>query len=181
MAKQKKVPPRQTPSRDEHYMGLIFWMAAKSKDPSSQCGAVIVSGDNDPLGWGYNGPPKKIKDKNINWDRPDKYPFIKHAEENAIRNAIRSGSMQLLENSVMYVSGKPCKDCMLSIVDWGIPKVIYFPYKNKDPKSMLADPNTYSLTDEIAAEGSVVLQKFKGDLNWMQDEIKRLKKIGIFS
>ena len=72
--KNKKVPPRRVPPRDDYYMGQAFWIAAKSKDPSTQCGAIIVSRDNSPLGTGYNGPPKKINDTSVSWDRPEKYP-----------------------------------------------------------------------------------------------------------
>lgn len=175
MTQKTKVPPRDTPLRDDFYLGMAFWYASKSKDPRTQCGACIVSSENVPLGMGYNGPPKRIRDTDISWGRPEKYPYIDHAEVNAIEY-----SHGTLAGATMYVTAKPCKDCMRVIVRKGIYRVVYFPFKPKDDSSMLLNVDEIETADEIARLGHVRLEEFKGNLNWMRDRIQWMEGIGIF-
>ena len=42
---------------DEYFMGIALLTAMRSKDPSSQVGACIVSPENKILSLGYNGMP----------------------------------------------------------------------------------------------------------------------------
>lgn len=168
--------PRETPSRDDRYMGLAFFHASFSKDPNTQVGAVIVNNDNQILGTGYNGPPRKINDEEINWDRPHKYPFIKHAEANAI-----SHSLGKTKGSTIYVTAKPCQKCMLEIVDAEISKVVYFDMKViVDGSSMLANQDEILITENIAKLGGVELISYNGNLNWMKNRIEYMDMIGIF-
>ncbi len=174
MKKRYKHPPRVTPGREERYMGVAWLWAGMSKDPSTQVGAVIVSSDNRPLGTGYNGPPKQMIDSEIDWVRPDKYPYIFHAEKNAIRHCLRE-----TKGSTMYVTGRPCPPCMLDIVAAGIYRVIYCLY-TPDESSMLAREDEWETTLDIAKKGNVQLEKFKGNLNWMRDWMDMLYEKGIF-
>ena len=173
---KKKVLPRKTPTREERYMGLCFWYASFSKDPRTQVGAQIVTSDNRPLGYGYNGPPAAIADVDIDWDRPQKYPYMKHAE----RNAIDHSSRDLLKGATIYITAMPCPDCMLDIVDAGIKKVIYFKGKHHDSGSTCANENGHALTEEIAKKGGVAISEFRGNLNWMRDRMEWMVNAGIF-
>ena len=173
---KKKVPPRIVPSRDDYYMGEAFWIAAKSKDPKTQIGSVIVSSNNVPLGTGYNGLPRDIDDNAIDWDRPAKYDYVIHSEINAINYS--SGS---LRGATIYVTGPSCKNCMLHIVNAGIKRVVYFQSKNMDVNSSLADNSGWEKTKEIAALGGVQLDLFQGNLNWMRDRIIWMENAGIFN
>lgn len=166
---------RVTPNRDDRYMGLAFIVASFSKDPSTQCGAIIISSDNEPLGWGYNGPPASIPDDQVNWDRPYKYPYIVHSEINAI-NYSRSS----VKGCTLYVNAPPCKACMLSIVRSKIQKVIY--YRNlSDSKSMLSNLEDWKTTQDIANKGNVELIQFSGKLDWLKDRINQLEELNIFT
>lgn len=168
--------PRTVPTRDERYMGLAFLHASFSKDPNTQVGAVIVNSNNEITGTGYNGPPKLINDDAIDWSRPNKYPFIKHAEANAIDH-----SLMPTVGSTLYVTGKPCGNCMLKIVDAEILKVVYFDMKRVvDIHSMLANEKEFAITDEIAKLSGIQLVAFDGDLTWMRDRITHLEILGIF-
>ena len=76
---------------DEYFMGIAKLSALRSKDPSTQVGACIVSNDNRILSIGYNGAPNGFEDKFFPWAREGdflktKYPFVCHAELNAISN-----------------------------------------------------------------------------------------------
>lgn len=175
--KVKKVSPRPTPPRHDRYMALAFMYSALSKDPRTQHGAQIITMDNEPLGWGYNGPPQEINDGEINWDRPDKYPYIVHAEVNAIRHS----DPTKVKGSVIYVTGKPCPPCMLEIVDAKIFKVIYYDGQIYDSASSCADPSKYELSDDIARKGGVTLEPFTGDINWLRDWMASLEEKGVFN
>lgn len=171
-----KIPPREVPQRDDFYMGMAFWAAAKSKDPNTQVGAFIIDFENVPLGWGYNGPPRQIQDNLISWERPGKYDFICHAEENAIDYARGS-----LENATIYVTAQPCTRCMLRIVKEGIKKAVYYPMSRKaDSASSLTSEEIHKKTEEIARLGGVQLVEFYGNLNWMRDRMKWMEAMGVF-
>ena len=172
----KSVLPRRVPSREEKYMGLAFMYASFSKDPNSQIGAVIVTSDNELLGLGYNGPPAKYNDQELDWSRPNKYNHIIHSEINAIKHSNRDK----LKGSTIFVTAKPCASCMLDIVDAGIIKVMYFPFKICDSSSMLNNKQIFEAADDIAKKGRLTVQEFKGNLNWIRDRIKQMDQLGIF-
>ena len=77
-------------SWDEYFMGIAMLAAKRSKDPNTQVGACIVSQDNIIISTGYNGMPKGCSDDEYPWEREGaqtKYPYVVHAELNAILNA----------------------------------------------------------------------------------------------
>ena len=72
-------------SWDDYFMGLAHLSAKRSKDPSTQVGAVIVSKDHRVIGIGYNGFPNGCDDDDFPWNREGeviqtKYPYVVHAE-----------------------------------------------------------------------------------------------------
>ena len=72
---------------DEYFMGIALLTAMRSKDPSSQVGACIVSPENKILSLGYNGMPIGCDDDAMPWEREGeplntKYMYVCHAELN---------------------------------------------------------------------------------------------------
>ena len=69
---------------DEYFMGIALLSAERSKEPSTQVGACIVSENNKILSTGYNGMPIGCNDDEMPWereaDKPNdtKYPFVCH-------------------------------------------------------------------------------------------------------
>lgn len=164
------TPPRSVPNRDDYYMGLAYMIAAKSKDPSTQVGSIIVDIDNHPLGIGYNGPPRNINDNDIDWSRPAKYPYLLHSEINSINH-----SRGNLKGSTLYVTGHPCSLCMLDIVDKGISRICY------GPLNITCVPKEeQELSLAIAKKGNVKVDKFEGSLNWIKDKFEWMNSIGLF-
>lgn len=108
----------------EYFLGIAEQVKLKSKDESTQIGAVIVGVDNEVLSTGYNSFPRGMDDlKKERQERPEKYFWFEHAERNAIYNAARVGIP--LKNSKIYLtSGLPCMDCARGIVNSGI-KTVY--------------------------------------------------------
>ena len=111
-------------SWDEYFLDIAELVSTRSKDPSTKVGAVIVR-DKTILSTGYNGFARGVND-NIpeRYDRPEKYLWTIHAEENAILNAGRIGIKT--EGASLYVTPMhPCSNCALSIVQSGIKEVIF--------------------------------------------------------
>ena len=125
-------------SWDEYFMGIAYLSAMRSKDPSTQVGACIIDEDKKIIGIGYNGFPIGSNDDEMPWNKEGefldtKYPYVVHAELNAILNSIKS-----LKNCTIYVTHFPCNECAKAIVQSGIKKVIYFSDKHKDKDSTKA-------------------------------------------
>ncbi len=85
-------------SWDEYFMGVAKLSGMRSKDPSTQVGACIVSADNKILSIGYNGFPIGCSDDEFPWAREgseidNKYLYTTHSELNAILN-YRGGSLE---------------------------------------------------------------------------------------
>ena len=108
---------------NEYFLGIAEQVKLKSKDQSTQIGAVIVGEDNEVLSTGYNSFPRGLDDsKQERQERPEKYYWFEHAERNAIYNAARVGTP--LKGSTIYLtSGLPCMDCARGIVNTGIKSV----------------------------------------------------------
>ena len=122
---------------DEYFMGIAILAARRSKDPNTQVGACIVSKDNIIISTGYNGMPKGCSDDEYPWDRTGeetKYPYVVHAELNAILNA----SGRDLRDSRIYVALFPCNECAKAIIQSGIREIVYLSDKYKDSMSTLA-------------------------------------------
>ena len=111
---------------DTYFMMVSIVSGLRSKDPSTQVGACIVSPDKKIIGVGYNGLPTGCKDEDYPWDNREgeladtKYPYICHAELNAILNSTVS-----VKGSTIYVSLFPCNECAKAIIQSGITRVIY--------------------------------------------------------
>ncbi|MCM1506310.1 MAG: dCMP deaminase family protein [Ruminococcus flavefaciens] len=118
-------------SWDEYFMGVAMLSAERSKDNSTQVGACIVNGDNKIVAVGYNGMPTGCDDDEMPWERSaessldTKYPFVCHAELNAILNRNSAD----LKGCTLYVTLFPCNECAKAIIQSGIKRVVY--YSNK--------------------------------------------------
>ncbi len=111
---------------DEYFMGVALLSARRSKDPNTQVGACIVNDKNKIVGAGYNGLPIGCHDDDFPWDKQGefldtKYPYICHAELNAILNNIGMD----LHGCKIYTALFPCNECTKAIIQSGITEVIY--------------------------------------------------------
>ena len=109
---------------DEYFMGVAMLAARRSKDPNTQVGACIVSQEDIIVSTGYNGMPKGCSDDEFPWEREGeetKYPYVVHAELNAILNA----NGRDLRGSRLYVALFPCNECAKAIIQSGVKEVVY--------------------------------------------------------
>lgn len=121
-----KTPPRKAISWDECFMRMAHVISERSKDPSTQAGAVIVDDMNVVVGMGYNGFPRGIDSEKLPWDREGKYEetkyaYVCHAEENAVYN---TGSRST-KNCKIYSMFFPCNECVKTLIQCGVKEIIY--------------------------------------------------------
>lgn len=131
---------------DEYFMGIALLSGERSKDPSSQVGACIVSQENKILSMGYNGFPIGCVDEEMPWDRQGeyantKYPYVCHAELNAILNYTGSS----IKGSKVYVTLFPCNECAKAIIQSGIKEIIYMNDKYKDTDSVKVSKKMFDM------------------------------------
>jgi dCMP deaminase len=133
-------------SWDEYFMGIALLSAKRSKDPSTQVGACIVNQYNKIVGIGYNGFPIGCDDDSLPWAKisedpnETKYPYVVHAEANAILNSTKD-----LHGSRIYVALFPCNECTKLVIQSGIKEIIYLSDKYKDTTSVKASKRMLQL------------------------------------
>lgn len=126
-------------------MGFAEHAATASKD-TTKVGAALVS-DGVVRLTGYNGPPRGVQDLPERFERPAKYLFASHAEQNVIAFAAREGITTA--GCTIYVTHKPCSSCMKSIIQAGIVCVVY----GKGTTSMPTEE--FSASEAMASEAGV--------------------------
>ncbi len=132
-------------SWDEYFMGIAVFTSLRSKDPSSKVGAVIVNAKNRIVGTGYNGFVAGIDEKQFSWEREGewlqtKYPYVVHAEANAILNSTTSN----LASCRIYATLFPCNECAKQIAQKEISEVIYLSDKHRDKDFHLASVKIFN-------------------------------------
>lgn len=157
-------------SWDEYFMGVALLSARRSKDPSTQVGACIVNSKNKIVGAGYNGLPIGCDDDEFPWEKQGdflhtKYPFVCHAELNAILNNIGMD----LQGCKIYTALFPCNECAKAIIQSGIAEVIYLSdkYAGTDTAKasrMMLDKAGVSCRKVQANIGDIVLSFNEADV-----------------
>jgi len=125
-------------SWDHYFMGIAKLSGNRSKDPNTQVGACLVNNQKRIIGIGYNGFPRGVDDDVFPWTNEGKYldtkyPYVVHAEANAILNSTLS-----LEGSTLYVTLFPCNECAKLIIQSGVKEVIYISDKYGNSDQILA-------------------------------------------
>lgn len=105
---------------DVFFLGVAKQYATKSKDPSTQVGAVIVRPDHTPASFGFNGFPRGMRDDPETYaNRDAKLSRMIHAELNALLFARED-----LTGYTMYVSFFPCERCAPLAAHMGINRIV---------------------------------------------------------
>ena len=144
-------------------------ISKKSKDPSTKVGCVIVNSGNSIISTGYNGFPIGVKDDVLDlsndeiktskrYERPEKYAWTSHAEENAIAFAARNGVS--LNGATLYVNRmRPCTRCTRLIIQSGIKKVFVLQDVPDDTANRWKEDN--DIADIMMKEANVEIEIFK--------------------
>lgn len=120
---------------DNYFMGVSLLSSFRSKDPNTKVGACVVNRDKRIVGVGYNGLPRGCDDHEFPWNREgdfenSKYPYVVHAELNAILN-----STTKLDGCSIYISLFPCHECVKAIIQSGIKEIVFLDDKYNDTPS----------------------------------------------
>lgn len=112
---------------DKYYMDLAFQVLKGSKCVRAQYGTVIVSVNGTIVSTGYNGKPAGSCNDKICYreglpPNAAKENCCIHSEVNAITFVGRDKCI----GGTLYVSGIPCNDCALIVMQSGIARLVYF-------------------------------------------------------
>jgi dCMP deaminase len=145
------------PSWDVYYLDICKAVAARSKDPNTQLGCVIVGPAHEIRSTGYNSLPRGIRDDvPERLVRPTKYLWMEHAERNAIYNAARAGTAT--EHCTVYVEIMPCMDCARAIVQAGIAQVVISAARMAEYSSDYYDEH-FGMVEVLFAEAGVGIRR----------------------
>lgn len=134
---------------DLFFREAALWRG-QSHDLQTQCGCVLVK-DKISISTGYNGFIRDIDDSVLPRLRPEKYPFMIHAEANAIYNAVRHGRGVM--GSTAYVTGPPCLSCLQMLYQCGIEKIKFTDISN--PQITIFSKEYRQVVDLIAGRMSL--------------------------
>lgn len=143
--------PQNRPSFESIFLSMAKEVSLRSHDAQTKIGCVLVR-DNIPLMMGYNGFPRDIDDSVLPNTRPYKYPFMRHAEENAIINCAREGIST--KGAEAFITAMPCNECLQRLWQADIKKVYY----SKDGVFSFMKDEEFILTQKI------LLELFKGQM-----------------
>lgn len=166
MAKKK---PRPVPAWDDYFMMLSIVTAMRSKDPNTQVGAVIADADHKLVSTGYNGTADGMPDDEIDWSRPAKYPYLIHAEKNAIDQMLAARGR--LGGVTLYVTGQPCHQCMNNALHNKVKKIVYGPQQIN-----MVDEAEWEQVRDIAKKGKVELVRYSGNLGVFLDQLELFRQ-----
>ncbi len=148
---------REILSWNAYYLNLCRHVAARSKDPHTQIGCVVVGPAHEIRTTGYNSFPRGIQDDlPERRTRPTKYLWIEHAERNAIYNAARAGTST--EGCSIYVDIMPCMDCARAIVQAGI-RVVVIAKERMSAYSSDQYDEQFKMVETLFAEAGVEIRQ----------------------
>ena len=109
---------------DKRYIRMALIWAENSYCKRRKVGALIVK-EKMIISDGYNGTPAGFE--NVCEDDNDHtYPYVLHAEANAITKVARSNNSS--DGATLYVTSSPCMECAKLIIQSGIRRVVFSEY-----------------------------------------------------
>ena len=147
------------PSWTDYFLGLAKVVATRSHDLQTQHGCVITDSKNRILGVGYNGFARGLNDQELPRTRPDKYPWMIHAERNALSNCIVRP-----EDGIAYVTGQCCNDCIMALWQEGVSQV----YMTDNHGTHLFDEEAQKRFDTFVQMSNIKINYITPNLDWLK-------------
>ncbi len=104
------------------FLAMAYEEARKSKDPSTQNGALLVDAQGVIQTIDCNRFPDLVKETTARWERPLKYKIVVHAEEGSLFQAARKGIKTV--GLTMVCPWAACTDCARAIIQCGITTLV---------------------------------------------------------
>jgi deoxycytidylate deaminase len=153
------------------FQEAVLW-SRKSHDTETKCGCILVK-DRTVISSGYNGFIRGVDDTILPNTRPQKYPFMIHAEANAIYNSVRIGRCTL--DSWAYVTAVPCLQCLQMLYQCGISKVLFSNISN--PKMCTTSGKYLTIYGMIEEKIDLLyIAKNKLDNLYLEEAAKEIEK-----
>lgn len=114
-------PPVEIPDRPDvidTMMSIAFVVSKRSPDAQTKHGCVITTPDFRVLSTGYNGFPRDMDYSLLPNTRPDKYPWMMHAERNAL-----AWCQNRPVDCIAFITGESCFGCITALWQHGISHV----------------------------------------------------------
>jgi len=179
MAKKKtkrKIVVLPRPGWDETFMMMAKIMSGRTACRHHKVASIFVDENHKIVATGYNG--STVGDVHCNvvgCAKIDGDPITgelkrcrgAHSEINAIMNA---GNPAKLKNSTLYVTGSPCYDCMKSLNNVGVKRIVYY-----SEYARIKDGGHGTIREdevwELARKRKIKLEKFKGSLDFFEENL----------
>jgi dCMP deaminase len=148
------------PSWTDYFLGLAKVVSQRSHDMQTQHGCVITDSRDRILGVGYNGFPRGLDDDLLPKTRPEKYPWMIHAERNALSNCVVRP-----DNGIAYVTGQSCNDCIMALWQEGIKKVVM----SNNHGTHLFDEEAKNIFKNFVSMSGIEIIYIQPNLSWLKD------------
>ncbi len=119
-SENKTYPSEKQRVLDERYLRMAQIWSENSYCVRRKVGALIVR-DNMIISDGFNGTPSGFP--NVCEENNVTFPYVLHAEANAITKVARSNNSS--EGATLYVTASPCMECSKLIIQAGIKRVVF--------------------------------------------------------
>lgn len=147
------------PNWTDYFLGLAKVVSQRSHDAQTQHGCVITDKNHRILSLGYNGFPRDLPDHLLPNVRPEKYPWMIHAEKNALSNCtIRP------QEGIAYVTGQCCNDCIMALWQEGIKTVIM----SRNHGTHLFTQKEQEIFDTFVNLSGIEIKYIDPDLSWLR-------------
>lgn len=142
--------------RWKEYFRQQLWIAqSMSKDANTQVGSLIIDTNSKVVvASGWNDLPRGVIHTSERNERPLKYLYTCHSEQNCLMNALRLG--QRVNGLTMLCSLASCAQCGASIVNSGIGEVV----------TPVPDFNHISCGEQYTHSVAIMRE---GGVQWMYD------------
>jgi dCMP deaminase len=160
----------EKPDWTDVFLALAFTVSKRSHDSQTQHGCVLTK-NNRILSLGFNGFPARMDDDYLPDFRPEKYPFMRHSERNAISNAGE------VKGATAYVTGEPCNDCLMELYHHGIEKIVYADRVGAQDKAMYDKKVRKTFLGNCL--DSFELFPVRPDFRWLRTYMEQLSKEGV--
>jgi len=133
---------------DQRYLKMASVWAQNSYCKRRQVGALLVK-DKMIISDGYNGTPSGFEN-NCEDENNTTYPYVLHAEANAITKVAKSNNSS--DGATLYVTSSPCMECAKLIIQAGIKRVVFYDnYHKADGIELLTMAHIEVLQVELEA------------------------------
>lgn len=130
--------------------------ASRSRDSSTQVGAVVCSEGWRILSTGYNGPPAGSPNS-LPMAGPEKHNWVIHAEINAISQAVATLGNNDLTGCRLFSTHRPCGNCLRLASHHGIKELSYGLDELSEEQTAVAQSVALTLGLRVTPEGEVPL------------------------